>query len=140
MTRAGLLAYLQSLFGSLAVETQTPLTDTETGFKYPLDAAFRRLGVAEADLATAETTSVEAAQALGEYFSLRRFRALLAARMDFDATGVQGPRSQPFEHVSALLEEAADRCAATGYGVGGDEGATHVRWNLDYIEPVTEWE
>lgn len=140
MTRADLLAYLQSVFGALAAETGAPLTDTENGFKHPLDSAFRRLGVGESDLAAAQTASVEAAQALAEYFALRRFRSLLAARVDFDATAVQGPRSQPFNHVTALLEEAASRCAATGYGVGGDEGAARVRWNLDYIEPeVAEW-
>lgn len=137
MTRAQLLAYLAVEFAALFAETGIEADDTDDGIGFALDQTFRKLG-ATGDLsaASAADDEVEAAQALGEFYTLRRFLRALGGRSEFDATAVKAGRTQVFTQVSDLLKDAAQRCTALGYAVTTvvDENAL-MTLQLDYIEP-----
>lgn len=136
MTRAELLAYLNAEYTALIREAQLGTTDVAAGLKYPLDSAFRRLGVAEDSLSSATTTEVEAAQALGDYYTLRRIARALATRVDFGSTAVEGNRPKVFEHIESLMKDAAKTCASLGYAVDSDGGGWGVgTLSLDFVEP-----
>lgn len=140
MTRAELLAYLNAEYATLIREAQMLTTDAAGGLKYPMDSAFRRLGVAEDSLSSATTTNVEAAQALGDYYTLRRIARTLATRVDFGATVIEGDRPKVFEHIESLMNAAAKTAASLGYAVDSDGGGWGVgTLSLDFVEPgVTE--
>lgn len=136
MTRAELLAYLNAEYATLIREAQLLTTDAAGGLKYPIDSAFRRLGVAEDSLSSATTTNVEAVQALGDYYTLRRIARTLATRVDYGSTAVEGQRPRVFEHLERLMEDAAKTCASLGYAVDSDGGGWGVgTLALDFIEP-----
>ena len=139
MTRAELLDYLADTFARITGELNLPQADTDTSYKYPLDQVFRRLGVAEAGLATATVSGsqVEQAQALGEYYSLLRFWTMTSTRVDYPAEGMAQKRSQLFVQIGDLLQRAEKRCEAVGVAVTGTAELQRVSLLLDYIEPVT---
>ena len=127
MTRAELLAYAASLYAALAKEANVPLDDSAAGLAYQLDAV---------TTATASDSSNSAAQqALIEYHALRKFRATLAARSDTNSTGIRKGKSQIFDQVNALIDDAASRSATAGYPVAaaGEYGMTTI--TLGYLEP-----
>lgn len=136
MTRVELLAYLNAEYATLIREAQMLTTDDAGGLKYPIDSAFRRLGVAEDSLGSATTTDVEAAQALGDYYTLRRIARTLATKVDYKSTAVEGNRPDVFKHIERLMEDAAKTCASLGYAVDSDGGGWGVgTLLLDFIEP-----
>jgi hypothetical protein len=128
MTRADLLTYLAATFTVLGAEAQVSLTDTAAGLAYPLDSAMTALG--------SDTGNTEAGHALGEYYSLLKFRYAVAGRVDFDATAVRKGRSQIYEQIDALIKDAQQRAAATGHPTTAGNNLTSI--NLDYIEPDLE--
>lgn len=132
VTRADLADHAAAVFPELAAETGLLLADDldqAAGISRQLDAAVRDLGT--------DTANRAAGEALVEYHVLRRMRYALAARVDFDATAMQGRRSQIFEHIDRLLADATDRAAAAGHPLTpASSGAQLVRLNLDYIEPA----
>ena len=138
MTRADLLTYLTGQFGQLESETGQASADTIGGYKLPIDAALRRLGVSELNLATATVadSKAEAALALVEYHALRRFRFLVSTRIDYPATQMMNSRSQIFRQIDDLLKETEERCSTLGYPVAdaNDYGMLHL--NLDILEPL----
>lgn len=138
MTRSDLLAYLSETYREITETLSIAQADAPSAYSLALDQAFRRLGVAESGLSTATTESVEAAQALGEYYSLRRFRALAAVRVDYPADGnrVMQKRSQLFQQITDLLVEAAERCEALGFSMKAETLLQSVQWSTDYVEPV----
>lgn len=130
MERADLLAYAQSQLTTLAAEAALTLADNAAGIAYQLDQALADLG--------ADTANANAGYALIEYHTLRKLQSALAARVDFDATAVQRPRSQLFEHIKSLLKDASERAAAAGHPVTASATtgqSTTVRWTADWIEP-----
>ena len=140
MTRAELLDYLADTFTRITKELNLPEADTDTSYKYPLDQAFRKLGVAESSLATAEVTGsqVEQAQALGEYYSLLRFWTMVSTRVDKAAEGIPLKRSQLFTQIGDLLQRAEKRCATLGVSVTSTPELQKAYLLLDYIEPVVD--
>jgi hypothetical protein len=148
-TRAALIAYLAAEHARLLIEARMETGDSAAGLKYPADQAFRRLGVAEENLASATSANAAALFALGDYYTLRRIARAIAARVDFGSPGVEGDRPRVFQHIQGsqgrgglrgLIADAAGDCAAQGYPVGDD--AASQQWsysglNLDMIEP--EW-
>lgn len=139
MNRTALLAYLNAEYATLIREAQILTTDAAGGLKYPIDSAYRKLAVAEADLATATTDKVEAIQALGDYYTLRRIARTLATRVDYGSTAVEGQRPRVFEHIERLMQSAAETAASLGYAVDSDGGGWGIgKLSLDFIEPETE--
>lgn len=138
MTRSDLLAYLSETYREITETLSISQSDAPSAYSHALDQAFRRLNVAESGLAIAESNDVEAAQALGEYYSLRRFRALAAVRVDYPADGnrIMQKRSQLFQQISDLLAEAAERCEALGFSMKAETLLQSVQWVTDYVEPV----
>jgi len=128
MTRSDLLLHARAVLPELAAECGVVLADNEEGIARQLDMALR-------DVA-GDTANDAAGEALIEYHCLRRFRYALGARVDFDATAVQGKRSQIFNQVDLLLKDAIGRAAAAGHPVtAAKAGSQLVRVNLDYLEP-----
>lgn len=127
MTRAEMLDYVASLYGPLSMETGIPLTDEPAGLAYQLDAAEEEIGDDAANGA--------ACRALIEYHTLRKLRIAAAARPDFDATAIKRGRSQIFEQIDALIEDAGRRCAAAGHPTEAATGYGLAAINLQIIEP-----
>jgi len=143
ITRAAAAAYLRSQFSNLATEIgQTTHDDTSLGYGADIDAALRRLGVAESDLATAEADDADRIEyyALCDYFCLQRMARQLTTRVDSGALVQEGDRQRVYDNVRALLAEATAVIERMGYGpeTFGQAGAGlwgAVDFNLDYIEP-----
>jgi hypothetical protein len=133
ITRADLLDYAEVQHAELAAEAGISLVDTSAGIKLALDQAVNRLGD--------DTANLDAAYALTDYYVLQRVWYALAARVDFDATAVQRNRSQVFNQVYRLLEDAQRRCAAAGHAVTAERRAQLVDYTVDYLEPaLEEWQ
>ena len=131
MTRTDLLTYLSDLYDEISSEWSN--FNAATFYAAPLASTFRRLGVDEsAEIATADQ---ESAEALGEYYSLRRFLARVATRVDYPADKMMQARSQLFKQIQDLLKEAEGRCASLGVTVTGGTDYSMMTMALDYIEP-----
>jgi hypothetical protein len=140
MTRAELVAYLGEQFATLLDAAGILPADMAAGLQMPVNQALRRLGVSAAGPISDALS--EAAEALGEFHTLRRIRAALGASTEIEAQNARASKSQLFNQVTALLEDAAARCAALGYAPttqgtssGGVTPATAFRVGLDFIEP-----
>lgn len=136
MNRSDILAYLQDQFAALKNESGQGGDDSSQGYKLPIDATLRRLGVSESSLATgtiADTLN-EAAYAVAEYHALRRFRFMIATRIDYPAEKMT-TRTQLFSQIDTLLKEAADRATVLGYGVVTSSAYGLFTMDLDYLEP-----
>lgn len=136
-SRADLLAHAVSVLDELATETGVSLSDDLFGIVRQLDAAVRDLGD--------DVGNRWAGEALIEYHVLRRMRYAVAARVDFDATAIKRNRSQIYQQVGDLLDDAAKRAAAAGHPViaapDTPQGAGLVRLNLGYLDAaLTEWD
>lgn len=145
ITRTQVASYLHSQFVRLAAEVkQTAADDSPTGYGPDIDQAFRKLGVAYADLATATIDDLKDADlfALARYFALLRFAALVSTKVDQDAGfAMQSGRSGVFRSVMDLLKEAKAELVVLGYlpAEDGSGGAfALIDLNLDYLEPGAE--
>lgn len=140
MTRAQAAAYLDSQFASLATEIgQTLRNDTGTGYGPDIDAALRRLDVAEAglDAATVEDSERVVFYALCDYACLQRMARRLATRVDSGALVPEGDRDRVFANVRAMLAEATAVVVQLGYGPEAADQWGWVDFNTDYIEPTS---
>ncbi len=136
MTRSDILEYLGGQFAALEKESGQGIFDDASGYKLPIDATMRRVGVLEANLATGTVADTlnEAAYAVAEYHALRRFRFLIATRIDYPAEKMMA-RTQLFSQIDALLKEAADRASTFGYGVVTASDYGLFTLGLDIYEP-----
>lgn len=136
MTRADLLTHAAGVLSELAAEAGVVLADTAAGIAGQLDAAERDLGD--------DTGNGAAGEALIEYHVLRRLRYAVASRVDFDATAMQRGRSQIYNQVTALLDDAANRAAAAGHPVvatpAAPSGPRLIALNLDYLDSPAEYD
>lgn len=130
VTRANMLDYAVVQHAELATEAGIAPTDTNSGIKLALDQAVAKLG--------SDTSNLDAAYSLTDYYVLQRVWYALASRVDFDATAVQRNRSQVFNQVYKLLEDAQKRCAAAGHAVATENRVGLVEYNTDYLEPILE--
>lgn len=145
ITRGQAATYLDSQFDNLATEIgQTLRNDTAAAYGPDIDAALRRMGVAEAALATATADDDRRVvyYALCDYYCLRRMARLLATRVDSGALVNEGDRQLVFDNVMTMLAEATATVTALGYGPESDAGAAnagalwgYVDYNTDYVEP-----
>lgn len=132
VTRADMFDYAEVQHAELATEAGITLTDSTAGIKLALDQAVAKLGT--------DTTNLEAAYALTDYYVLQRIWYALGARVDFDATAVQQKRSQVFNQVYTLMQDAAKRCAAAGHAVATEKRVGLVEYVTDWLEPpLEEW-
>lgn len=121
--RADILDYLNGALSALADEVNDADQDEDDGvegYKLPIDAALRRLGVAKSALATASIDDAreEPAYALAHYYALERFWTTASKRIDTNTgQNFSVGRSQLFLHIKDLLERAAGTCALLGYPV-----------------------
>ncbi len=132
IARADMLDYAEVQHEELATEAGVTLEDTTAGIKLALDQAVAKLGT--------DTSNLDAAYALTDYYVLQRIWYALAARVDFDATAVQQKRSQVFNQVYMLMNDAAKRCAAAGHAVATAKRVGLADYVTDWLEPpVEEW-
>lgn len=153
ITRSNAASYLDSQFANLASEiVQAATDDSATGYGPDIDAALRRMDVAEADLAAATVEDVDRVEfyALCDFTCLSRMARRLATRVDSGALVPEGDRQKVFENVKALLDAAAATIEAYGYTAGTDTGGDSggaAAWgyldvNTDWVEPggtVEDW-
>jgi hypothetical protein len=148
ITRSDAATYLHSQFVTLAREVgQTGTDDDIDGYGPDIDAALRRMDVAESDLASATVADTDrtAFYALCDYYCLSRMARRLTTRVDSGALVDEGNRQKVFENVKALLEGAAALLEQLGYsaGAGAGDGGTGsvpsiwgwVDFNTDWVEP-----
>lgn len=136
IARLDLLTHLDSQFAPLVVATLPPLTSQAAAYGTAIDQAFRALGIAQADIATATITDAQTpdAIALAEYYSLLRFTRALTPQVDVSVDGprLDKQRSQFFDHVNLMLTEARTELTSRGYLA---QGWDIQRLELDYLEP-----
>lgn len=128
ITRQNLADYLAVMFAALAEEAGIDVADTPGGIGYALDQAMADIG--------SDTANIAAAYAIGEYHTARRILTTLASRPDFDATAIQSSRrSQLYAMTRDLMEQAAQRAAATGHPLEHVAAGGIMVWSTDWIEP-----
>lgn len=129
ITRQSLADYLATMIAALATEAGIETSDTPGGIGYALDQAIADIG--------ADTANLSAAYAIAEYHAYKRILAILASRPDFDATAIQSSRrSQLYSMTRDLMDQAAQRAAATGHPLEHAAAAGILVWSTDWIEPV----
>lgn len=139
MERADLLQRVAVTLAALIKAGGLNVADTAEGLAFPLDSALRRLGAPTAGPVPGGLE--QAGETLAEYYTLLRVRAALATRTDVEAQNARSGKSQVFNQVTMLLEDAANRAAAAGYdpngaaGDGAPTGAGAFRLGLDFLEP-----
>jgi len=139
ISRASIAKYLHAQFSNLGQAIGQP-SDPLAGFAPDIDLAFRKLGIARADLPTATLAdgSAEAAETLAEYFAARRIWRQLGDRTNLSLGGNSVNFTDQRASVKAMMDDAKTRCAQLGYDVSG-ESMTMGYLNLDWLEnePVT---
>jgi hypothetical protein len=139
INRTQAAAHLDSQFSVLASEIgQVTTDDTALGYGPDIDQALRKLGKSEDAIATATVANSDAAAylALAEYYALRRFWRALAIKITMSVDGIgSASESHMFDHLSKLVEEAAEVAAGLGYPVGAVPTWSLGSINLDFIEP-----
>lgn len=139
MDRTAASAYLTQEYRELA--TDAKLTDQQITDAYnaAIDMSLRQLGTQETDLATASVDQINIIKylALLNYYALKRFARMLAIKYDVavGSGAVDAKRSQAFNHVSALLQDAEEQLLKLGIDVGGGPSFQLGSINLDYNEP-----
>jgi hypothetical protein len=135
------MAYLQSEFADLALDAKFDANATATAYSTAIDNALRKLSFAETDLPTADVpqASIQPYIKLLEFYTLKRFSRLLSLRFDVEAgnKAVVATRSQAFQHVERLVQEAVGELAILGIIVGGSNFFEMGRIELDFNEPKT---
>lgn len=135
ISRDDVAEYLDTQFSALAVSIGQD-SDPLAGFEPDIDLAFRKLGTARADLATAtvEDSQEEAVDALAEYYAARRIWRQLGDRVN-TSTGVTSYTfTNQLTNVKAMVDDAQKRCTALGYDVTGDSWSIGYL-NSDWLEP-----
>jgi hypothetical protein len=116
-------------------------TDTTGNLKEPLDATFRKLGVAKGSegTATVEESAWDKALAVAEVFVIERALKRASGRPDVGATGlgVTKDQSQMAPGLREALREAVRRAAQ--YGVSGIVPVmSSGSYTIDVLEPTAE--
>jgi len=144
MNRVAATGYLTAEYEAQATDSQMDDTRLAAAYSAVIDSALRKLGIAEAAIATADVGEEDspAYMALLDYYALRRFARLYATRVNVSVGGALSTnRAQAFDQTKKLADEAAALCAALGYPV--DAAGTNAEMslgflNLDFLEPESE--
>ena len=141
ITRLAVSHYLSSQFSAFASEIGQTLTDDgPNGYGPDIDNALRELDTDEGDLSstTIADTLRRSYLTLAEYYAARR----MWVRMGAKATSRLGPASVDYrsthDAIKAIMEDAAARAAALGYGLDADTSWSFGRLGLDFLEPAEE--
>jgi hypothetical protein len=141
LDRTSAFSYLTTEFTELATDAKFDANATANAYNTAIDNSLRKLGFAEEDLQTADVTQADIQKfiKLLEYFSLKRFSRLLSLRFDVEAgnKAIVATRSQAFQHVERLVQEAIGELAILGIIVGGSSFFEMGRIELDFNEPRT---
>jgi hypothetical protein len=137
ISRTNVATYLHTQFSNLAASVGQAASDGgATGYGPDIDAALRKLGTSESDLATAtvEDSYRESYFALAEYYAARRFWRQLGDRVNRRTGNNTFDFSHQLKTAKAIMDDAASRLAGLGYDVSGT-GWTVGDLNLDWLEP-----
>ena len=137
MDRSTALTYLTTEYLQLVTEAKLTDIQTVTAYNTAIDMSMRYLGVAETDLQTTDIAqnTVLVYIALMNYFALLRIQRIFSLRFDVVVAGaINAKRSQLFDHLKQLLQDAADQCNDLGIPIGSG-GFSLGRVELDYLEP-----
>lgn len=141
MDRISAKAYLTSEFAELATDAKFDNWQISQAYDTAIDNSLRKLNFAETDLPSANVAQADIQKfiKLLEYFALKRFSRLLSLRFDVEAgnKSIVATRSQAFQHVERLIQEAVGELAVLGIIVGGSSYFELGRINLDFLEPKT---
>ena len=136
--RQAIAAYLTDAYSTLLADFGLPAADTPGALGAPISRAMMRLGVAHADLATAEVSEEEAAFVLASYYLLQKMQGSTAARNVTVSMGDPNTSKSNRDRASNL-KEAMDavkaELAERGFGSSGWYAASI---GLDYLEPDCE--
>jgi hypothetical protein len=139
ISRDDVAEYLDTQFSAMAASIGQD-TDPLFGYEPDINLAFRRLGVARADLATAtvEDGQDEAVCTLAEYYAARRIWRQLGDRVN----NTRGQTSFNFDgqrkQAEDIMNDAKKLCTALGYDVSGDAWSVGYL-NSDWLEPEVTW-
>lgn len=136
INRDAVAAYLDTQFSSLAsAVAQSDSSADASGYGADVDAALRKLGKTESELATATVAdgSRDVYFALAEYYAARRFWRLLSDRVNMKVDDSQFDYRYMLTNAKVLVDEAQAQCVALGYDVQGG-GWTAGYLNLDWVE------
>jgi hypothetical protein len=144
-SRTDATEYVAGEHATLLAELSVGSYDDPTGIKGVLDRAFRALGVAQGDLATAtvDDADVDKLEAALDYHVLLRLSREAAPRvsikksMGSSTVTVAKEGQQLPEHIKGLLADAEKRCTNLGVDLAG----ASFEWgsfNLDFLEPDCE--
>lgn len=146
MNRADAATYIGERFGAYLLAAPRTATDSAGNLKAPIDDAFRALGYAAADIATAETDGEEADEDFRVQVS---YRAMVQVVADMGATyldvtvGDSFKLSQPEAAAERMLKrtEAAvlERFGTLGV-VADDDSNSFVALDLNFLdERYEDW-
>ena len=142
MDRTAATTWLTSEFAELATDAGFTTDQLNTAYSTAIDMALRQLGVAEADLATYDTTQdqVMSYLALLTYWALKRFARVLSLRVSVTLPGpTAAQRNQAFGQVKALLADAEADLVRLGVDLGQSTWQMG-RVDLDFLEPGSQGE
>lgn len=143
MNRVAALATLTK-FTPLATSAGLTITDNAANLGPVIDNALRALGFTEAQLVDANPdVELNAAYiALLDYYTLDLFALRFISFVDVSVGGGQGyakKKSQLFDHLMKMRDEARVRVQDLGDSVGGSD-FVFGEINVGYIEPLDEAE
>lgn len=119
MLRSDVAALIALDLSSVLAAANMVGTDSVGNLKEPIDRALRAMGVASADLLTAEPADDSLYEAQAMYETLRTVYRRLGDQINIGTGGDNFQLNQMFANVKALLDEAAARVAALGGSKGG---------------------
>lgn len=148
-TRADLISTATGRYTRLSAQAKlVATTDTVDGYGQVYDAVFLKFGITDASTGKIDGTiandKIDAAQCLLKYYICDRFLDTLAAEQSHSESKYQSNRTQIYNQVKDMRDDAANACALLGYPVlpvasdGGSSSA--ASWgrtliNTDWIEP-----
>lgn len=137
--RADALTYLAGEWTRYLILAGITATDDPAGIKSVLDRAFRSLGVARADLATASVADADAegAEALLDAAMVRRLHKALGdlVAVSLGDPNVTKQRQQAWEHLNTMLP-VYDAAATAFETVGTGSWAGMTTMSTDTYEPL----
>ncbi len=118
ITRANVATYLDEQFSELATSVGQS-ADPTVGYKPDIDAALRKLGKTESELATTtvEDSQREAIFALASFYAARRLWRALGGRVEHTMGETSMKFADQRKQAKEIMDSAAADCADLGYYV-----------------------
>lgn len=136
VSRAAIAAYLTDAYSPLLVDFGLAAEDSPGALTAPINRALMRLGVAHADLTTAEVAEEEAAFVLASYYLLQKMQGSTAARNVNISMGDPNTSASDRDRASNLKDAMeAVKADMKDLGIGTASGWYAASIGLDYLEP-----